>query len=144
MYKIFLEAHSGFRWLLLLLLVWVVASALVKFFKGLPFRRSDALLMRVLSVLGHIQLLTGLALYFWLSPITKIAIRNIGPSMKDSDLRFWLVEHFLLMNLALVLLILCHARVRKMQNDRSKHKATWRFCLAALLLIAFAIPWDRV
>ena len=144
MYTGFLHLHDTLRWLVLLSLV----VTLVKYFTGWlgdqPWKKTDNLLGVVFTSLMDLQLLTGLVLYFFLSPVTKLALSDFGAAMKDSALRFYAVEHILMMVVAVVLVHVGRAKSKKAKTDHAKFKLASIFFLIALLVILAAIPWSRV
>jgi putative Ca2+/H+ antiporter (TMEM165/GDT1 family) len=91
-----------------------------------------------------LQLLSGLILYFFLSPITKLAMSDFGAAMKDAGLRFYAVEHISMMLIAVVLVHIGRAKSKKAKTDSGKFKIATIFFLIALVLMLAAIPWDKV
>jgi nucleotide-binding universal stress UspA family protein len=69
-----------------------------------------------------------------ISPITKAALADMGSAMKDPALRFWAVEHATMMILALGLVHMGRARVKK-SVGLAKHKAALIFFGLALLFV---------
>ena len=90
-----------------------------------------------------IQLLLGLLLYFIFSPITRAAFQDFGAAMSNSGLRFFAIEHALVMLLAVVFAHLGSALSKKAPDSTGKFKraALW-YALSVLLLIA-GMPWFR-
>lgn len=86
----------------------------------------------------HIQLLTGMILFF-LSPFVQFG--DMKNTMGDSQLRFWTVEHTLLMLAAVVLVTLGRAGAKKVEEATAKHKKIAIFFIIALILILVSIPW---
>ncbi len=139
-YSITLYLHSWNRWLILVAGVIVIAAAI----KGLsaksdysPFQRKWALIF--LSSL-HLQLLIGLIMYFFLSPITAQALSDFGAAMKDSVLRFWAVEHTFVNIIAIGLAQTGSILVKRKVDSASKHRQTLIWSGIALLLILAMIP----
>jgi predicted membrane channel-forming protein YqfA (hemolysin III family) len=91
-----------------------------------------------------LQLLTGLVLYFFLSPITKLAMSDFGAAMKNSDLRFYAVEHFAMMLIAVVLVHIGRAKSKKAKTDQGKFKIASIFFLIASIIMVVSIPWSRL
>ena len=143
MYTGFLHLHNTLRWLLLLTILITLAKYLLGWFADKPWTKTDNLLGIIFTSLMDIQLLTGLVLYFFLSPVTKLALADFGAAMKDSGLRFYAVEHFSLMLIAVVLVHIGRAKSKKMKVDRKKFKTAAIFYLIALVIILGAIPWSR-
>lgn len=135
-YKILLHAHSGFRWLLLLFLLIVIVNALVKWVKRSAFRKSDQRLNTITMSLAHLQLVIGFILYF----ISPKVIFDPG-SFKEPLLRFFLVEHLIMMIIAIALITIGAVSAKRTRSSVLKFKRTFFFHLIALALILFAIPW---
>ncbi|RYY95101.1 MAG: hypothetical protein EOO11_16550 [Chitinophagaceae bacterium] len=137
MYNAMLNAHSGLRWvvfILLLLAIFRHATAGNK-----PYGRKNGLL---LTIFADIQLLIGLYLWFagtW--GLQQIQSRGFGEVMKDPVARFFAVEHLLGMLIAIALLHIGKAQGKKAIPDASKHKRALIFYVIALLLILASIPW---
>lgn len=135
-YKILLHTHSGFRWLLLLFLFVVIVNALVKWLKRGTFTKTDKRLNKITMSLAHLQLVIGLILYF-ISP--KVIFDPT--SFKDPMLRFFLVEHLIMMLVAIALITIGTISAKRTRTSVLKFKRTFIFHLIALVLILFAIPW---
>ena len=144
MYTGFLHLHDTLRWLLLLSLVITLVKYISGWLGNQPWKKTDNILGIVFTSLMDIQLLTGLVLYFFLSPITKLAMSDFGAAMKDPGLRFYAVEHFSMMLIAVVLVHIGRAKSKKAKTDSAKFKTATIFFLIALVVILAAIPWSRV
>lgn len=108
-----------------------------------PWSKIDNLLGVVFTSLMDIQLLLGLSLYFFLSPLTKIALADFGAAMKDNNLRFYAVEHFSIMLVAVVMVHIGRAKSKKAKTDIGKFRIVSIFFIIALGLILGGIPWSR-
>ncbi|MDH5608992.1 MAG: hypothetical protein OEY56_05895 [Cyclobacteriaceae bacterium] len=142
-YQLFLSIHSIVRWIALILLLVVF----VKSITGLLAKNNYGKLDNILSAssLGfiHLQVLIGLVLYLFLSPSTDLAFQDFGKAMKDSLLRFWAVEHLIMMLLAAVLIHVGRIKSKKAASDRSRFRQQAIFYGLGLLLILLGIPWNR-
>jgi len=144
MYVGFLHIHDTLRWLLLIGLVVTLTKYLAGWLGNKPWKRADNLLGIAVTLLMDLQLVTGLILYFFLSPITQVALSDFGAAMKNPDLRFYAVEHLLLMLIAVVMVHIGRAKTKSAYTDESKFKAGSIFFLIALMVIFAAIPWSRL
>ena len=144
MYTGFLHLHDTLRWLLLVSLVITLGKYLVGWFGNQPWKKVDNILGIVFTSLMDVQLLTGLVLYFFLSPITKMALSDFGAAMKNADLRFYAVEHLSMMLIAVVLVHIGRVKSKKAVTDTSKFKLATIFYLIALVVMVVAIPWSRL
>jgi hypothetical protein len=143
MYTALLHTHNMFRWLVLITLVLAVVFAFVGWFKKREWTKKDNITGLLLTIFMDIQFLVGIVLYAFVSPITKAAFNDFGAAMKNSDLRFYAVEHILLMVIALVLVHIGRAKTKKAIGHWKKHRAATIFYGISLLLILAAIPWER-
>ena len=143
MYTGFLHLHNTLRWLILLSLVVTLVKYVSGWLGNQPWKKTDNILGVVFTSLMDLQLLTGLVLYFFLSPVTKLAMSDFGAAMKDSGIRFYAVEHFSMMLIAVVLVHIGRAKSKKAKTDSAKFKTATIFFLIALAVILAAIPWSR-
>ena len=144
MYTGFLHLHDTLRWLLLLSLVTTLVKYLIGWFGNQHWKKTDNLMGIVFTSLMDIQLLTGLVLYFFLSPITKLALSDFGSAMKNADLRFYAVEHIFMMLIAVVLVHIGRAKSKKATADHAKFRIATIFYGLSLLIMLAAIPWSRL
>ena len=56
-------------------------------------------------------------------------------------MRFFAIEHILMMVVAIILMHIGKAQARKQIGDKAKHRRTLIFYLIALIIILVAIPW---
>jgi hypothetical protein len=140
MYEILLTAHSYLRWVITILAFYVIFKAILGLVNKSAFTNGDSKSGLFFMISCDIQLLIGLLLYFWASPITTSAFANFGAAMKDKELRFWAVEHITGMLIAWVLVHIGRARSKK-GNDLAKHKSSLIFYGLAILIIMATIPW---
>lgn len=143
MYTGLLHTHNLFRWLVLIVLVLAVIFAVTGWFGKKEWTKKDKLTGLLLTIFMDIQFLVGIILYAFVSPVTKAAFADFGAAMKNSDLRFYAVEHILMMVIALVLVHIGKAKSKKAVAPWKKHRSSAIFYGIALLLILAAIPWDR-
>lgn len=143
MYTGLLHAHNGFRWLVLLALVISVVLAISGWLGKREWKKTDNLFNLILVIFTDLQFLVGLVLYAFVSPITKAAFQNFGAAMKNPDLRFYAVEHILLMVVALVLIHIGRSKSKKASSPEKKHRTAAIFYTLSLVLILAGIPWSR-
>lgn len=142
LYEIFLNSHSIVRQLVLISLLLVLAISLVKWTGKKPFGRFDDKLSLYLLIFTNIQAVLGLCLYFFMSPFVQFS----GETMGNKALRYWTVEHILIMVIAVGLISIGRSRMRKQSSDERKFKTLFIFNAIALLLIIVGIatsgrPW---
>lgn len=135
MYNGLLHAHSGLRWIALILLVAAIINAVVSKSKG-RYEKKDKMLNLFAMITLHTQLLIGLGMYF-MSPKVQFS----EGWMANGTLRFFGLEHFIGMLLAIVVITIGRKKAEKASLEADKHKKiiTW-YIIGLLLIIAF-IPW---
>lgn len=136
MYNGLLHAHSGLRWLLLAFLVWALIQAVTGFTTKRGYDKSDRLSALLAMIFCHIQLLIGLVLYF-ISP--KVAFT--GNVMQNDMLRFFTLEHFLMMAVGIILITIGFSTAKRTEDAISKHKKVMIYYGIGLLIILAGIPW---
>ncbi len=134
MYSTLVTLHSVLRYFVLLLLIIVIAKSLMGWLKKEAYTKGDDKLSLWLFILTHTQLLVGLILYF-VSPFVVFS----GASMKDSILRYWLVEHNTMMLIAIVLITMARITAKKLSDPTAKHKRLFIFNAIALIIILAAV-----
>jgi hypothetical protein len=136
LYLIIKHAHSGLRWIVFLLLIYVVLNAVKKLLANEKYSKGDKIFTLITTIFAHIQLLLGLVLYF----ISDKVVFSMN-SMRVPMLRFFLVEHVLGMLIAITFITIGSIRVKRAKLDKSKHARAFIFFLIALVIILFSIPW---
>lgn len=139
---ILVHVHSVGRWMVLLLLIIAIFNSLLAGQR--PFIRSDANTGLVLIIFVDLMFLIGLYLwYFGLFGYQQLAKYpgGMGAAMKDPFARFWGIEHFVGMLVAIVLVHIGKAQGKRKISDRKKHVRTMVFYLIALIIMLATIPW---
>ncbi len=131
LYGILKSAHSGWRYIVLILLIVAVLQALAGWFGKKGYTEGNRKLNVFALISAHIQLLFGLVLYF-LSPMTK------GPT-SEALYRYWKMEHIAIMIVAIVLITVGNAKSKKITDSAAKHKTIAIFFGIALILIIGSI-----
>lgn len=129
-----IAAHSGLRWIVLLLLVIAIFNALAN--KNKSYLKKDKMINLFTMVFFHTQFLVGLVLYF-----VSNKVSHASGWMKDTAARFFGMEHALLMILAMVFVTLGYMKAKKKDSDTGKHKAIITFFIITLILVIAGIPW---
>ncbi|MCY1721373.1 hypothetical protein OU798_13540 [Prolixibacteraceae bacterium Z1-6] len=143
MYSGLLHSHNGLRWLVLLALLISVFLAFSGWFGKREWKKIDNLSGLLLVLFMDVQFLIGLVLYVFVSPITQSAFTNFGAAMRNSELRFYAIEHILMMVIALALAHIGRAKSKKNTAPWKRHRIAATFYTISFLLILAAIPWDR-
>jgi hypothetical protein len=141
MYPAVLLLHSWLRWFVLVFAVVAVVRAIHGVSSGRSWVPADDRAGKLFMWTLDLQMLVGLVLYFALSPITRSAMSDFGGAMRVSATRFWAVERLVGMVVAIALAHAGHARVRRIKDQRRRHKTALFFFTLALIAVLASIPW---
>ncbi len=130
--NILVSAHSGLRWIALILLLLAIYNA----FTANNYEKKHRLVNMFAMISLHTQLLIGLALYF-----TSAKVQFTEGWMKVAMYRFYGMEHLMGMLIAIVLVTIGHSKSKKATESAAKFKAIKLWYVLALILILAFIPW---
>ncbi|MEJ0102294.1 MAG: hypothetical protein WDO19_06980 [Bacteroidota bacterium] len=140
MYTGMLHLHSFLRWVILLLLLIVIFRSLTAGKR--PFNDTDRKFGLFTMIACDVMLLIGLYLWFTgaygLNSFENLGMKEI---MSNKAIRFFSVEHFAGMIIAIALVHVGKSMAKKKLPDTVKHKRTLIFFGLALLIILISIPW---
>ena len=131
MYSILKSAHSGWRYIVLILLVIAVIYALSGWLGKKPYTEGNRKLNVFTLISAHIQFLMGLVLFF-LSPLTKLP-------MSEAVGRYFKAEHTSMMLIAIILITVGNAKSKKLAEAVAKHRTIAIFFGLALVIIIVSI-----
>ena len=135
-----LVIHNILRWAVLLLGVWAVFAALGAVMSKRAYKSSDNKVSLFFMISCDVQLVLGLILYFtgmWFDRVKS----DMGAVMKDAAIRYFAVEHALMMIVAWLLVHVGRTMVKRADTDAQKHKRTLIYFGIALAIILAMIPW---
>ncbi len=134
MYPGLVHAHSGLRWIALILLVAAVVIAVSKWQGRSGYTDGNRKLYLFTLIAVHTQLIIGLVLYF-ISPKVNFDY------MSEKIYRFYTVEHTIGMLIAIVLITIGYSRSKRANDAVTKQRLVGIFYGLGLLLILASIPW---
>ncbi len=129
------HAHSGLRWVALILIVYTIINALLSKNKG-EYLKKDKMLNLFAMVTLHVQLLIGLVLYF-ISP--KVSFSEGW--MKIDFFRFYGLEHVLGMVIAIAIFTIGRKKAENASTPAMKHSRIITWYTIGLIIIIASIPW---
>ncbi len=130
MYNGLLHLHNLLRWVILLLLLIAIFQS---FSKTGGLRKTSLFLL----IAAHTQFLIGLYQWF-IGGFGYNLIKSNGFSevMKNSNQRFWAVEHIAGTLIAIILITIARGKVKR----GGYSAASWMYVVALLLILA-VVPW---
>ena len=134
--------HSYWAYIVLLVLIVATVNAIIGFSSKKEFKAKDLRLSLFALIASHIQLIIGFIAYYTSSFYNVMRDVGMGEVMKSSELRKPLVEHPLLIIVAIALITVGFSKHKKKSSDNSKFKTIAIFYTIALILILAVIPWN--
>lgn len=145
MYTGILHLHSFWAYLVLGVLLITIINSIAGLTGKKEFDDKKDLRLALFSLIfTHIQLLIGLVLWF-VSPLGLGAIKSngMGEVMKDSALRLNVIEHPLMMIIAVVLITIGFSKHKKKLSANAKFKTITIFYVLTLVVMLSRIPWNQ-
>lgn len=140
MYTLLLVAHSIVRWLVLAALLYTLYRSYRGWFSERTFSKQDRLFQNITTRTVHLQFLLGLVLYV-VSPVIQSLFQNFSEAVGQTAIRFFAMEHSVMMLIAVVLITIGSKNTRKKSRDREKFKTLAIWFTIALIVILISIPW---
>ncbi|SDX97431.1 hypothetical protein SAMN05444411_11324 [Lutibacter oricola] len=134
--------HSYWAYITLIVLIAAVVNAIIGVTSKKEFTAKDLRISLFALIASHIQLLIGFVAYYFSSFYTAMKDVGMGEVMKNSALRKPLVEHPLMIIIAIALITIGFSKHKKKENSISKFKTIAIFYTIALILILAVIPWN--
>jgi hypothetical protein len=138
-YSFFQHLHSGFRYIVLVLFIYTILMALLGWLGKSPYTNRNRLSNLFAMISAHTQLLIGIVLYF-LSPLVAFN----STTMKDPITRYFTVEHWVMMVVAIAVITVGHSKSKKLVMPEAKHKTIALFYGIALLIIVGALVAGKI
>jgi heme/copper-type cytochrome/quinol oxidase subunit 2 len=133
-YEIFKDLHSGFRYVVFVLVLLAIIQSLLGWLGKKPYTEVNRKINLFALISAHTQLLIGIVLYF-LSPYVQFN----SDTMKNDTTRYFTVEHWVMMIIAIILITIGHSKAKKIVLPEAKHKTIAIYYIIALLIIIGAI-----
>ena len=126
------SAHSGLRWIALLLLLLAIINA----FTAKNYEKKHRLVNLLSIITFHTQVVLGIILYF-----LSDKVQFTEGWMKQAMYRFYGMEHLTGMLLAIIAITIGHSKSKKGADAAAKFKAIKLWYVLALILVVAFIPW---
>lgn len=141
LYSILLPLHSILRWILVIASLAAVGRAFYGWLGKKPWLKLDNQLGMAFTMAMDMQVLVGLILYFFASPLVQLFFKNMGGAMGNPQVRYFGVEHIFIMILALGISHAGRTLSRRATDPVKKHRAAALLFGLSLLVVLAAIPW---
>jgi len=135
--------HSGWAYITLFILIFAVFNVIKGLASKKEFTDKDLRISLFTLIVAHIQLIIGFIAFFASAQFAFLRENGMGASMKDTDIRLFVIEHPLMMILAIVLITIGFSKHKKKTTDKSKFNTIAIYYGIALLFILSRIPWNQ-
>ncbi len=140
--NLLLGLHSYLRYGILILFAYSL-FLFFKSFKAKSLSDSHKKVHKILTIVSDVQLVLGFVLFSFFSPIVQHALSDMKSAMKDKELRFFTVEHTVMMFLVVVFLHILNFKAKKSPDSPSTIRLFAIFYSLVLVLFIVGIPWFR-
>lgn len=141
LHEIILTLHSYLRWIVVFAGLTVVVRAIGGARAGRKWDAKDGKLLFAFLRAVDVQILLGLFMYFATSALGIRMASHAGEAMKSSALRFFLVEHMFGMLIAVAVLHMGTARLKRRGDDPGRHRGTAIVVGIGFAILLATIPW---
>lgn len=140
-YQILLTLHNLTRWAVLLLGVWALYRAYSGWFGRKSWtdvdRRSGVYFAAALGI----QFILGALLYFVPNSLANRALGDFSSTVRDPQVRFFVLEHSVVMLVAVIVSNIGSAMARRAPTDLAKFRRAAIMFTITVVLVLVAIPW---
>jgi len=130
LYSAVQELHSILRYVILFLVILAIVQSIQGWIGKSPYTPFNRKVNLFALISAHTQLLIGIVLYC-VSPLVQF---NSG-TMKNDTTRYFTVEHWVMMIIAIVLITIGHSKSKKLVLPEAKHRIVFVFYGIAILVI---------
>lgn len=142
MYSTVYFIHSWWAYLVLIVLIIASVNSLIGYASKKEYGASDLRIALFTLIVSHIQLIIGIVLYFVAPYFQAFSEQGMGEVMGNAALRLYLVEHPLMMIIAIVLITVGYSKHKSKLTSRPKFKMLGIFYTLALAFVLSRIPWS--
>lgn len=134
--------HSYWAYIVLIVLIAAVINAFIGLNSKKEFTIKDLRISLFALIASHIQLIIGFVAFYTSTFYDTMKNVGMGEVMKNSELRKALIEHPVMIIIAITLITIGFSKHKKKKTGQSKFKTIALFYGIALLIILGMIPWS--
>ena len=135
--------HSGWAYITLIILIVAVVNAIIGLTSKKEFKDKDLRISLFTLIIAHLQLIIGFITYFVSAKFAYVLDNGMGAAMKEPEIRLFVIEHPLMMILAIVLITMGFSKHKKQNTDKGKFKTVALYYGIALVFVLSRIPWSQ-
>ena len=142
MYSALLATHNIVRWLVLAAGVWAVFRSWRGWSKRAVWEPGDLGAVKLFVNALSLQFVVGVLLYAT-SPLIRTALGDMGSAMRTASVRYFVVEHVVVMLAAIAFGHIGAAKLRRAASDSARFQTATIWMGLALAAAAGFVPWFR-
>ena len=135
--------HSGWAYITLIILIFAVVNAVIGLSSKKEFKDKDLRISLFTLIVSHIQLIIGFLALFVSTQFSFVLENGMGAAMKEPTIRLFVIEHPLMMILAVTLITMGFSKHKKQTSDAGKFKTIALYYGLGLLFVLSRIPWSQ-
>ena len=135
--------HSGWAYITLIILIFAVVNAIIGLNSKKEFTDKDLRISLFTLIVAHIQLIIGFIAFFVSAQFEYVLDNGMGAAMKEPTIRLFVVEHPLMMILAITLITMGFSKHKKQNTDKGKFKTIALYYGIGLLFVLSRLPWSQ-
>ena len=135
--------HSGWAYITLIILIFAVVNALIGLTSKKEFKDKDLRVSLFTLIVAHLQLIIGFIAYFLSAQFAFVLDNGMGAAMKEPDIRLFILEHPLMMILAITVITIGFSKHKKQTTDNGKFKTIALYYGIGLIFVLSRIPWSQ-
>jgi len=130
------HVHSVNRWIVLVLLLVTIITAISKWSSNKDYTEGDRKSALFTLIFTHIQFLIGIALLF----VSERGLFEEGWKV-DPIRQFIVMKHMPIMILGVILITIGYSRAKRLSESKAKFKTIWIMYGIGLVVILSRVPW---
>ena len=138
-YNIIQHAHSGFRYAVIVFLILAIIQSIIGFAGKKPYTNGNRIINMLAMIFTHTQFTFGVVLYF-ISPLVQFN----SETMKNATTRYFTVEHWVMMIIAIVLITIGHSKSKKIVLPEIKHRTIAIYYAIALTVVVVTLVMGHI
>lgn len=135
--------HSGWAYITLLVLIFAVVNVLIGLTSKKEFKDKDLRISLFTLIVAHLQLIIGFIAFFVSAQFAYVLDNGMGAAMKEPEIRLFVLEHPLMMILAIAAITVGFSKHKRQTTDNGKFKTIALYYGIALIFVLSRIPWSQ-
>lgn len=140
-YVIILLIHSWLRWVVLIAGFILGVRSFTAWRSQRDRQSADERLHLLFVAAFDTQITIGFLLYVFFSPLPQVFFANFKSTIQDLTLRFFGMEHAVVMVVAATILHVGRVQSRRAPTDTLRHRRVWITTIIIVMIVSAAIPW---